>query len=1036
MNGSSICAFATRAFEVQCTALTITVYPAAMACPGDVATFIGSGMSTYSWTGIGTGPSTSGFTTNTCVTVSGTNACGIYSNSACVTFTTGSTVSISGTPTVCAGSSTTLSASATGSTTGNFTWMPGALTSPTIVVTPTATTCYTVQVANVSGCVSNTSHCITVPAVSFTSSVPGSMCVGQTATISAGGLTTYSWSTGSVSNSIVVAPTSNVCYFVTGVSPQGCSVNSQYCLLVYGNPTLTVFGSTLVACTTLSLLATGATNYTWIPGNYTVNPLVIPNYSTSGCFTVYGSNGGCTSYTTACITVPAPNLSVSTVPGPSVCPGNSTSMFASGATSYTWYPGAIVNFSYVVTPASSTCYTLAGTVGSCTAATQKCIGVHPVPVITVTGNQNICAGETTTLSASGATTYTWVPGLSFSSNHVVAPANTTTYTVFGSNVNGCVGSNTIAVVVTPTPALAVSGNTVICAGSTSTLLVTGGISYTWQPMLLTGASVVVTPTATTCYTVSGTNSSGCTNSLQLCVMVNSVPAVQASGSGTICNGSVVSLSASGASTYTWSNGANSASILVTPTISTCYTVMGGNGTGCTGSAVACVSVEATPAVSVTYSIMPNGVVDFTANCSPTGPGYQYNWSFGNGTTYSVTGQNTATATYTSGGSYTVTLWYVSPLGCSTPHTFTVSVPNFCNVNSSFTYSQGAAGSVTFAATGLPGWNYAWQFGVSGTAATQVAVHTFTSNGIHTVTLAVSVPGTTPLCAASSTQTLVINNITCTVAAAFTHTVLSNGQVAYSDASAGSHAGSQFFWNFGDGSFSLAQNPTHFYLNGGAHLVKFRVTNTTPGSCIDSVQVSVNITGISCNANSNFSLSPTNTAQVWNALPAYPWNVSAAAWDWGDNSGSNTLYTSHQYSAAGMYNICLTVTVSCASTSSTCTSYSVYRSSQAANIVQVNVIDPALISGVADAGVVNRFHFDIMPVPNDGFFTLNAQGISHGFLGIEIYSMLGQRVFENNYRCDGNAAVAAIDIQNVPSGIYFVRASSGPFRDTRKIVVTR
>jgi PKD repeat protein len=274
-------------------------------------------------------------------------------------------------------------------------------------------------------------------------------------------------------------------------------------------------------------------------------------------------------------------------------------------------------------------------------------------------------------------------------------------------------------------------------------------------------------------------------------------------------------------------------------------------------------------------------------------------------------------------------------------------------------------------------------------------------------------------------------VTLAPGAAFAHTV-SNGSATFSNTSTGSGPGSVYFWDFGDGSSSLAQHPNHSYQNAGSHLVKLRVTNTGT-LCVDSVIQSVNVTGVPCTANSNFSLAPTNTAQVWNAIPAYPWNISAASWDWGDNSTSNTLYTSHQYSAAGLYNICLSVTVSCVASSSSCASYSVYRSSQPVNIIQVNVINPELISGMPVAAAEMPPSLQVIPNPNAGDFLLSVQGMRSGYAQFTICDLMGRLVHSGEII---TGEPIQVKTEGLTDGVYFVTIRTGESTFTTKMVLQR
>src|SRR4029078_1864256 len=110
----------------------------------------------------------------------------------------------------------------------------------------------------------------------------------------------------------------------------------------------------------------------------------------------------------------------------------------------------------------------------------------------------------------------------------------------------------------------------ICAGGSSTLTARGATSYQWSTGQTT-ASITVSPSSTTTYSVTGTNASGCSGVASVTVSVNALPNVTASASSaSICPGGSSTLTASGATSYQWSTGATTASITVSPSSATTY----------------------------------------------------------------------------------------------------------------------------------------------------------------------------------------------------------------------------------------------------------------------------------------------------------------------------------------------------------------------------------------------------------------------------------------------------------------------------------
>jgi hypothetical protein len=188
------------------------------------------------------------------------------------------------------------------------------------------------------------------------------------------------------------------------------------------------------------------------------------------------------------------------------------------------------------------------------------VSVTPTPTITATASPtSICRGSSSTLTAVGATTYTWNPGNLTGASISVSPTATTIYTVTGTT-GSCTATRTINLVVRPTPTVtAVSNPTSICSGNSATLTAGGASTYTWSPGAATGSTTVVSPTVTTTYTVTGTNLVGCTNTRTVTLTVTNLSLTASASPTVICNGGTSTLTASGATTYTWNPGCNNRS---------------------------------------------------------------------------------------------------------------------------------------------------------------------------------------------------------------------------------------------------------------------------------------------------------------------------------------------------------------------------------------------------------------------------------------------------------------------------------------------
>lgn len=196
-----------------------------------------------------------------------------------------------------------------------------------------------------------------------------------------------------------------------------------------------------------------------------------------------------------------------------VCPGNPSTVTASGCLTYTWNTGSNNN-SISVTPTATSVYSVSATdENGCnnpnTAAYT--ITVFPIPTVAVSGG-SICSGSNFTLSPNGALTYTY-----FGGGPVVSPTSNSTYSVIGSNIYGCVSTNTAIATIIVNALPTVSANTnmsLICAGETATLTASGANSYSWIPGGA-GTTIIVSPSVTTLYTVVGTSTNGCQNTFTI-----------------------------------------------------------------------------------------------------------------------------------------------------------------------------------------------------------------------------------------------------------------------------------------------------------------------------------------------------------------------------------------------------------------------------------------------------------------------------------------------------------------------------------------
>jgi extracellular elastinolytic metalloproteinase len=483
------------------------------------------------------------------------------------------------------------------------------------------------------------------------------ICSGQSLSFtnnSTGDITGRQWSFGDGTVSSENNPTKT--YSSAGtflvkltVTGPGGADSSIISIIVKPAPVVNISGDSVrCAGSTALLTATGANSYVWSTGANTASVTVTP--STTTLYTVTGNSNGCS--TSAGFTVhvqPLPTVSAGA--DQIICTGDSAILTASGADLYRWSNGS-TSASITVFPATSTTYTVFGTSNGCENSSQVRVSVNPPPVISITPDeQSICAGQSVTLQAGGGSRYEWSTGAS-SAAVTVSPASTTTYSVTAFQ-GSCSSTGNVTVIVLAPPQVTASADVTACPGENITLSVSGNAStYTWNTGA-TASSIVVSPTATTTYIVTGTNNNACTQSDSVTVNIRKAPEISISGINAICEGSSTLLTAHvspDAGEILWSNLETGNSIRVTPTSSGSFSasVCSALCPSLCSSAEITVNISQKP--SAGFEATPSGLsVSFE---NTTQRGSVYSWQFGDGNTST---QTSPQHLYAAPGTYTVTL---------------------------------------------------------------------------------------------------------------------------------------------------------------------------------------------------------------------------------------------------------------------------------------------------------------------------------------------------------------------------------------------
>ena len=810
-------------------------------------------------------------------------------------------------PAVCVGSSVTLTAS--GAT--SYSWSPltglSSTNGSSVTANLTTGTSYTVT-GTLAGCVATATSIVTVNPLPLITVSSTSVCPGTSSAITATGANTYTWNTGATGPSITVSPASTTIYAATGTDANACSSTGTGTVSINANPgVIANYNNPVCEDQTLIFSSTSAAGYTWTgPGNFQSalqNP-TIPNAASAnnGTYTLTISNGpGCTATTT--LNVAVNPLPVVTVISSTICIGNNATLTATGAVSYTWSPlaglssgsGAVIKAG----PAATTVYTVTGITAGCTSATTLTVTVNALPVISVT-SASVCEGMTSSITATGASTYVWNTGAT-SPSITVAPQSNTSYTATGTDINLCSSAGTGSVSISSSPGISITCNSPVCQNQMIAFTASGAATYTWsgpanfQSSLQNPTILNATPANSGIYTLTLSNGPGCVATTTQSVVVNQSPVLTVN-SASVCIGNSTLLQASGASNYSWSpatglSATSGASVTGKPAITTIYTVE--------GSLAACISkITATLVVNPLPVITETGCTiceQETITLHASG-GAVYVWSGPDN--FSSTQQNPliTNALTTMSGSYPIVV--VDSNGCVNKGAAQVTV----NAIPAVTVNSGtvcAGSSTLLTAGGASTYNWYPAAGLSNNNGSSLMANP-------AITISYTVIGRSITgCIDTAISSVVVNPLPIVSINPKTISGCAPVCVNFAD-SANSHSGCQ--WNFGDGNTSVSCITSHCFKTQGNYHVRVNVTDSN--RCKNTGYSIVMVYPVPV---ADFDADP-QPSDIFNPLIHFTDLSSGAmitSWNWNfadtTNHPSSLQNPSYTYVTPGVFNAQLIVT---------------------------------------------------------------------------------------------------------------------------------
>jgi PKD repeat protein len=795
----------------------------------------------------------------------------------------------------------------------------------------------------------NSTQCLTNNSFTFTDNSIGAI--------------SHSWNFGDGSTSSLANPSAHS-YVAAGVyvvklivtNANGCKDSTSINVTVLSNPiaSFSLIGAT--SCTantsiTTNNTTTGLNNiYSWDLGDGNSSLVTNPShtYTIAGTYNIklVATNllTGCKDSVTKPVTFSTNPIATFIVNNSNQCVNNNSFVFtntSAGGATYSWNFGDATT-STLTSPVKA--FTVAGvysvklivtTANGCKDSVTQVVTVFakPAPSFNVVGSTNCSSNLTITLNnttpAALGTTYLWNFGDGTNSS---AANPSKTYSSFGTytiklvvvNGNGCVDSITRDITISSKPIAAFTvSDTIQCSSGiaiaftdASTNIATPAYYYDFGDGTF---SLVQNPTKS--YTTAGTyivkmvvtNANGCKDSTTKTIRIVAKPVASFTipnynGCGNVATSFTFSNSSANATSYVWDFGDGTTSSLTSPT--KIYTTTGtfivklvvSNANGCKDSSTQTISFIAKPIAGFTVNstgTCSNNTFTFTDTSIITGTSNYYYYDFGDGT-FSLL-QN-PTKVFASAGIYKVVLFVTNANGCkdSTIKTIVVAAKPTASFSIANYTSCSNNNTLSFVNTSVNATSYVWNFGDGVDSTSTNPTHTYLSLGTYNVKLVVT---NASGCKDSATQNI---NLIAKPIVAFSYTssgLCSNNTFTFTDASIVNGVAT-YYYDFGDGTFSLAKNPTKVFATAGTYKVVLFVTNTN--GCKDSLSKMITVTTAPKAAFTLSNFDPCSNNYTVTTVNSST-NATSYFWDFGDGILTSQTNITKTFAGTGTYTITLIAT---------------------------------------------------------------------------------------------------------------------------------
>lgn len=752
--------------------------------------------------------------------------------------------------TACTNEMIVIGGSPTGPSGSTFTWSPVGGLSSTTIANPTATITgsqtYTVTVTDGNMCSSTDAVVINALAIPDVDAGPDTtICAGSSVQLNSTGNGTLQWtpifglSNPNIGNPIA-NPEATVTYTLTVTGGNFCVNTDQTTVTVNVLPNANA-GPDLDLCAgdSIQLQASGPGNYNWTPANSlsdpnASNPFAFPTTTTTYVLTLSDAIA-CSSTDTVVV-----NVSIPPDPGSdatvAICSSGipfdmTTELGGTPDPSGTWTSPSNTPHGSTFDPSVDEdgiwVFTVEGGAGCPDQSSELTISTT-TPNSTISGDNTICDGDTTQLSNTGNVTYAWTPATDISDpaigDPLFYPTTTTMYTLTVTDAAGCVGSSDVTITVNALPTVDAGPDATVCVGLPVTLggSPTGptGSTYTWTPSTgltdPTASNPDADPTQSTTYTVTVSDGNQCVNTDSVLVNVVPIPTLDAGPNVGFCVGGSVQLTATGTGQFLWTpnDGLSADTInnpVASPAATTLYTVTLTDSNNCVNTDDILVTVDPLPTVSAGDDLYLCPGFAIQLNGSGTGDA---SWSPATDLDDPTSATPQASPVITT--TYTLTITDGNGCTASDAMDLQVSTDPPLDPGPDHTICDGQTVVLGGNPTTLPGvaifWNPAADLddatllnptaSPTGTTVYTVTAQsdTCTNQGMVNVTLQ----------GALTVQFDIVLEPNCDGMRAF-----------FTDQTSG---GSNWFWDFGDGTTSTLQNPQHQFAYGGPINVTLTVSD--------------------------------------------------------------------------------------------------------------------------------------------------------------------------------------------------------------------